>query len=235
MNKKTVYIFASGEFSKKALFLLSDDCDEKTVICVDGGLRHYEALKEDKSFSKTMLHKKLIDRSPDLIIGDFDSSPYSFEEVSAKYTDSKVVRLQSEKDETDMEHAIMAAIDESPDEIVMLGSTGTRLDHTLANATLLFRLADMSIKGTIVDDNNVISALTERLSFEKLSERDGMYVSLVPMSDKVEGITYTGLKYGLRDATLNFSSPRGVSNEFSGGEASIKIMRGKALVIMSRD
>ena len=63
----------------------------------------------------------------------------------------------------------------------------------------------------------------------------GKYVSLLPYSDQVRGVTLTGFKYPLTDYTMGGFNSLGISNEITEEEAVISFMDGQLLVIESRD
>ena len=76
---------------------------------------------------------------PDIGVGDFDS-------VNVEdYSDTPIVKLQPEKDETDTEYALLMAIDKHPEEIVVMGATGSRLDQTMASIELLKYAVDAGV------------------------------------------------------------------------------------------
>ena len=73
---------------------------------------------------------------PDLVIGDMDSLD---EAVAVRLQADGVafVRHPVEKDETDLELALRAAVERGADEIVVAAALGGRIDHTLGNLALL--------------------------------------------------------------------------------------------------
>jgi thiamine pyrophosphokinase len=63
----------------------------------------------------------------------------------------------------------------------------------------------------------------------------GQYISLVPLSDCIEGVDLKGFKYPLANACIHFGQTIGISNERVEREAEIYIKSGVALVIFSND
>lgn len=63
----------------------------------------------------------------------------------------------------------------------------------------------------------------------------GKYISLLPFSGEVTGVTLKGLKYPLDNFTMGGFNARGISNEIVEEEASISLTSGQLLVIESRD
>ncbi|MBR5156409.1 MAG: thiamine diphosphokinase [Clostridia bacterium] len=202
-------IIAGGDFKNPDFYRkLLNDSD--TIICADGGC----------------LAAQKIGLMPDVIIGDFDSYPQNL----AKAKTEKIV-LPTEKDRTDTHECVCYAINHGFDEILLLGATGSRLDHTIANIHLLKVALDNNIKMKIVDEYNEVY-LTDKEIFLKKSE--GQHVSVLPIGI-AEGISSTGLYYPMKDAVMEFGNPYGVSNEFNSDEAAISVKKGLLLVILSRD
>lgn len=176
------------------------------VICADGGLAH----------------AKKMGVVPNLTVGDFDS--YKGEVTG------EVRRFKPEKDYTDSDIAVKAAIEKGFDEILLLAASGTRLDHTLANIGLLEYILLNGKKGTLIDDNNIVTVINCDSVIER---REGWHLSLIPIG-AVKGVTLENLKYPLDDYTLEFSQARAVSNEFTDKNAVIRIKEGSLIVIKSR-
>ena len=139
------------------------------------------------------------------------------------------------KDFTDTELAVEYAIDLSPEKVTLLGATGTRYDHALANIGMLEKLTTLGISGKIVDKNNEIEMLcgkNEKM-YRKIPERK--FFSLVAWGGDVTGIDLIGFSYPLNDATLRPSQSLGISNELADETGILRIKTGKLLVIRSAD
>lgn len=184
--------------------------DNDTIICADSGCMS--------------AHRLGI--VPDVVIGDFDSFP--IKEAVAK--NEKIV-LPTEKDKTDTHECVCYAIEHGFDEILLLGATGTRLDHTIANIHLLKIALDSNIKMKIVDEHNEVYLTDKEIT---LAKSDGRHVSVLPIG-KAEGISSEGLYYPMNGASMEFGNPYGVSNEFTENKAKISVNSGLLLVILSRD
>lgn len=172
--------------------------------------------------------------TPDIIVGDFDSV---CEEALSYFKRSgrvELVELTPEKDDTDTEHAIRDAISRGFDHIVLVGATGTRLDHVLANISLLGIGLEEGITMEMVDAHNRIRMVNGPISMEKESQF-GKYVSLIPYSEVVENLTLEGFKYELNGYPLTGFNSLGVSNEIVADVAHINFSKGILLVIESRD
>lgn len=168
---------------------------------------------------------------PDLSVGDFDS--VSPEEMALIRECGHILSFDPvHKDYTDSELALAEALKLRPDSIVMLGMTGSRLDHTLANVHLLQTCLDAGIDARIVDANNELAATTAEYTVQRSRY---MYVSLLPLAGQVTGITLEGFQYPLLDATLTVGQSLGISNELTGETGTIRIKSGTLLVIQSTD
>jgi len=170
---------------------------------------------------------------PDQALGDFDSVTEDEREhiraSSRKYMDCDAV----DKNYTDTELAFNHALAMKPTQITLFGVTGTRLDHTLSNIHLLRKAVDEGIKCQIVDEHNIIMLTNSSVT---LQTNSFPYVSLLPLSSTVTGITLTGFKYPLHDATLQIGQSLGISNEWDDGNtASVRVREGYLLIICSRD
>lgn len=147
---------------------------------------------------------------PDIAIGDFDSVDSNERQVIDKFLEKEV--LNPIKDDTDTEHALKYALNMKPEKIIMLGCSGTRLDHTLSCIGLLKTAYDSGVEAFMIDEHN-------RIRVDKgtiiLTAKDlyGKYISLLPYGEKAEGITMHGFKYEVDDLVLEADVSRGISNE----------------------
>nr|WP_319491289.1 thiamine diphosphokinase [uncultured Desulfobacter sp.] len=210
---KTV-IIANGNLSETDR-LLSRIQQADMVIAADGGAAH--------------LHR--IGIVPRVIIGDLDSIP---ENILSFFKEKqvKILRYPARKDQTDLELCMEYAIDQGCDDLLIIGATSTRLDHTLANIFLLRKLADQGIPVTILDAYNDIHIVSSRLT---LTGRPGELLSVIPISDQVKGLTLKGLEYPLTDQTLHMGTTMGISNVFTQEEAVISLKSGAVLVIKPKN
>ena len=119
-------------------------------------------------------------------------------------------------------------------QIHILGATGSRLDHVLSNIGLLGIGLEEGVEILLVDSHNRIRMIREGISISK-KEQYGKYVSLLPFTPKVTGITLMGMKYSLTDYTMQSYTSIGISNEIVEEEAEIWLRDGVLLVIESKD
>ena len=187
------------------------------VIAADGG-----ALLLDR-----------LGRVPDRLVGDLDSISA---ELLASLTAAGVAvdRHPSDKDASDTELAVEAAIAAGATEIVLLGAAGgTRLDHELANVLLLVDPALAGLDVRLVRAGTTIRGLFagHRLA---LGGAAGDLVSLLPIGGDAARVSTDGLRWPLESATLHIGRSRGLSNEVVAAPASVSLERGTLLVIEHR-
>ena len=119
-------------------------------------------------------------------------------------------------------------------EIWLLGATGTRADHMLANMQLLAQTKAAGVEGILVDKNNKIRLLEGSYTLKK-EEQFGDFVSLIPVTQVLKGVTLRGFKYPLEGHTTYWGESLCVSNELEAEEGFISIEEGLAFLIESRD
>lgn len=171
---------------------------------------------------------------PDIIIGDFDSVREETLDYFKNKDGIQWHRLNPVKDDTDTEAAVRLAAGMGAKRINLLGATGSRMDHMLANIELLGIGLREHIDMSILDAHNRIRMIDSGLTIRR-DEQFGKYVSLIPCSMKVEGLCLTGFKYELDGFCMEKFSSLGVSNEIAGDEAEIAFSKGILLVIESVD
>lgn len=171
---------------------------------------------------------------PDVILGDYDSADKTILEAFRRQSGIEWHQYQPEKDYTDSEIAIGKAMERNSSEIHILGGIGTRLDHVLGNIQLLMQPLAKDIPCFLIDFHNRIRLLKERAVLRK-SQQFGKYVSLLPLTTEVTGVTLTGMKYPLQDAAFTSDNTLGVSNEIVEDEAVIDLKNGILIMIESRD
>lgn len=211
-----IIIFANGELPnlQKASALIKQD---DFIICADGGTRHALAME----------------LTPHVIIGDMDSLPKNFspfDNAQGKLStfNGEVILYPKDKNETDLELAINHAITLKPDEIIILGALGGRIDHTLANISLLSNFELLTCDLRLSDGIEEISLCKDQL---QVKGRSGDVISLIPYQGNVEGVTTQNLKWKLNNETLFFNKTRGISNEMISDVATISITSGLLLIV----
>ncbi len=218
--KNRVCIITGGCLSRQFLseFLRKEKFQK--VMAVDNGLKWCDELNI----------------TPDYIVGDFDTVSGK---LLRKYENNKniqIERLNPQKDDSDTEHALWHVISCQPDEIVLLGGMGSRMDHTIANIYSLQIPLQYHIPAYLIDENNRISII-KRDKVLKKQEQYGKYFSIMPFSDGVRGVTITGAAYPVeeKDFTKDDSFSLGISNEIVDQEVHISIREGLLLLLETKD
>jgi thiamine pyrophosphokinase len=218
--------------------------EEITGLIVTGG-------PIDLAFAQTFIMERTFDRIiavdrgvnsvsklkliPDAIVGDFDSADESvLKEFKSKALDTTWEIHKPEKDETDTELAIITAIRLGCTKLILLGATGGRLDHFLGNLHLLYASLKQGVEAAIVDERNWIT-VTEK---ERVFEADqifGKYISFLPLSEEVKGITLTGFKYPLHKKDITIGTSLCISNELTGTTGKMEFDSGILICVESHD
>lgn len=118
--------------------------------------------------------------------------------------------------------------------ITILGALGKRMDHAIANIHILKDALEANIHCQILDRYNRIYLINKSIQLEK-NKAYGKYISLIPLTSTVEGLTLTGFKYPLNNYTLPIGTSLGISNEIIDNTAHIEMKNGILIVIESRD
>ncbi|MED1864280.1 thiamine diphosphokinase [Fictibacillus nanhaiensis] len=170
---------------------------------------------------------------PQHAYGDFDSVSDDEKRIIMN-SSIKVNQYQSEKDATDMEIALEWALKQNPEQILIFGATGGRLDHELMNIQLLYRTLSVRADVRILDTRNEISLhLPGCYNIEQ--DHRYSYISFLAKSEKVTGITLEGFKYPLEQADLQAGSSLCVSNELVNKSGTYSFDSGIILMVKSRD
>jgi thiamine pyrophosphokinase len=165
--------------------------------------------------------------TPDLVIGDLDSlAPEAAGAFAA--AGATFLRYPTEKDETDLELALLAAAARQADTIDVLGAIGGRWDQGLSNVALLAlpELAGRRVRLLDVDQEAYLAR-----GEQPIVGAVGDTISLLPLGGPARGITTRGLAYALEDAELRFERSRGVSNVIVRTPAAVLVREGMLLVV----
>ncbi|MBA4494758.1 thiamine diphosphokinase [Paenactinomyces guangxiensis] len=216
MSKRRVFVVAGGDVDNSDFSLLHRERD--WIIAADGGAV--------KCWQAGIV--------PHLAVGDFDTAGESFVAELARQG-ILIKRLPAAKAETDTQYAVREAIKKKPDEIIILGALGgSRFDHTLANVGLLEWMEQQGVRGCLYHRCNRIRLVTGPAEVLFVKENFS-FVSLIPVTECVEGITTRGFLYPLNKESLYRGLTRGISNELSEEKATLTFERGKCLLVESRD
>jgi len=184
------------------------------VIAADGGLAHAQALG----------------LTVGTVVGDLDSlDPPT--RARLQRDDVRLEHHPAEKDETDLELALLTAVRQGADAIAILGAWGGRLDMSIANLLLLLHPALAGIRVELWDGDQTAWVL--RPPGGEVGGSPGDTLSLIPLGEEATGVTTAGLAYPLRGETLPIGPARGVSNVLEAAQASVRLTAGALLAIHS--
>ena len=162
----------------------------------------------------------------DAIIGDLDSlSDLEQHDIG----NTEFISYPAEKNETDLELALLYAEEQGANQIVIVGAIGGRMDMTIANMLLITHASLSSCRIELWHGEQ--TGWIIKPPGEGISGRPEDTVSLIPMGGDASGITTKGLKYSLKDEDLTFGSTRGASNLLEKPSAHIKLSEGILLMI----
>lgn len=207
---KNCIIVANGAISdyNKSVELIDDNC---FLIACDGGLNHIHNMR----------------LTPDLIIGDLDSVDSNMLNF---YNNVAIEKFSKYKDKTDLELAILKAIDLNFSNIKVLGACGNRTDHTVFNLLLLSSFSKYDIDLSIVNEKEEIVFINKTKAFYN---KKGKTFSIVPISKTIDNISLFGAMYELFNDTLYLGSTRSISNIITKEELVVSFSNGEMLVIFT--
>lgn len=204
-KKSRAVIMGGADISDYSFYMpLSDDF----VICADRGY----------------LHARNLGVVPDVLLGDFDSLDLEKPDLV------KTLQYPAEKDATDLQIALEYAGDKGFREIYVIGALGGRTDHFLANVCMMRYALEKGCNMILEDNDTKLQLLTNELS---LSRRKNFYLSVIPIFESAV-VSLSGVKYPISEKRLIVGDTLGVSNEFAGGEAHIRVHSGSVLVLECR-
>lgn len=162
------------------------------------------------------------------LIGDMDSLTEDELAALAKQG-TDIRRYPEEKNETDLELALLWAAQLGAVWIRIIGAVGGRLDQTLGNVYLL-ALPELAGR-----DARLVAGQQETWLLHPgesvIHGAPGDTISLVPISGLVRGVRTENLYYPLRDETLAFGPARGMSNVMQSDTARVWTQDGILLVV----
>lgn len=166
-------------------------------------------------------------------VGDFDSVNAQ-QKAMILENSTRLATYPSMKNETDLKIALHQACELQPKKIYLFGVTGGRLDHALINMQLLHKIVEKEIRGIIIDQWNRLE-LTKPGTYTVYKQEDYPYVSFVPFTKEVKGLSLIDFKYPLDSYLLKKGSTRCISNELNSNKAIFTYEEGMLLLIQSRD
>jgi thiamine pyrophosphokinase len=209
MNK--CIIIGAGEcdtvdMEKRLIIAEGDYC-----IAADGGLDYLQKIRV----------------KPNLVIGDLDSV------IDMDETKGYNTRIfPPEKDDTDMLLAIKEGLARGYKYFEIYGALGGRFDHTFANLQCLNYLINNNAEGKLIGSNGSFITMIKnsKISFKASQYEPGRKISVFAYGGTACGVTECGLKYTTDNITIKSDFPIGVSNEFIGEDAYIKVSDGILMI-----
>jgi thiamine pyrophosphokinase len=198
------HIIGAGDFYANNFYPAAGDL----IIAADGGLKWLNDISV----------------KPDYMVGDFDSYPEA--DICKEIT---VIRLEREKDETDMLCAIRLGQEKGYGEFHIHGGTSGRPDHTFANIQCLISLSRQSASALLFFENYYLTAITNKSI--KINGNTGETISIFAYGGQARDVTITGLKYNLINVVFSDDYPIGQSNEFTCQTAEISVENGMLLIV----
>lgn len=213
MGSKRVLIFAGGNIDPQFIQHIKEDdliigADRGAFFLVEQGIK------------------------PHIAVGDFDSVTELELEHITKDSGQVISCDPINKNLTDTELAFETAMSHQATDIVMFGVIGTRFDHSISNIQMMLRGLQHQITSSIWDSHNYITLTGSSLIVE---DRGYTYVSLIPLTPEVTGITLEGFVYPLDHATLKMGQSLAVSNKLESNRGTVQIESGLLLIIQSKD
>ncbi len=181
------------------------------LLAADGGTHHAMAL----------------DLIPHVVIGDLDSLDEN-QQTRLRACGTQFIVHPTAKDETDLELALLYAVDQGADSIVVLAALGGRLDQTLANVLLLTMPALIGRDVRLIDGSQTAFVVRGQAAIDG---KPGDTVSLIPVGGPTHGITTSGLVFPLAEGTLPFGPALGISNQMTASRANIQVRDGLLLCV----
>jgi thiamine pyrophosphokinase len=211
--RHTVVIIDGGDLSARAVKAIPSSA---TIIAADGGL--------DRALAAGV--------EPHLLIGDLDSVSSAGREWAVQ-RQIEIREFSPDKDETDTELALAAAIANGCDDLLLLSGIGDRLDHTLGTVTALggAPLHDVATVRMVWGDSVVRIAHPQRTL--TLHPIDGATFSLLALHGACSGVTVLGARWSLRNAQLHPAASIGLSNQFLAETVDVTVDSGIVTVVQS--
>lgn len=179
------------------------------AIAADGGIRHAETLGV----------------VPELWAGDFDSTGAR---LAGHFADVPRAVYPAEKDMTDGEIAIEAAIERGADRLILAGALGgARSDHALLHFTQGLALAGRGLSVLLTSGDEEALPLLPGIHWPEIPE--GALFSII-MFSPLSNLSIAGARYPLEKTDIPFASSRTLSNEAT-GRLRIEFASGMAMLM----
>ena len=204
---KKALILANGFYPKKSVIKYLLNNGFSTLVCADGGA--------NSAFKLGLI--------PDLIIGDLDSI---YADVKSFYESRSKIIVYTRQSDTDVEKCLKYLIKNKFTEVILLGATGDRLDHSFCNMGIVLKFYN-EIKINILHQKSFLQCFTGNVLLKTVNNE---IISLYGF-DKKTKIKSIGLKYPLEKISLQFGEKESTSNVAVSNKVELKITGGKIFVI----
>lgn len=215
---------------------------KRVVVCASGPVEEIGSLRqflhEETIFigaDRGTLHLLRAGIVPVEAVGDFDSvTSEEYEEIHSQVR--KIDAYQAEKNETDTELAVECALSYQPQEVILTGVTGGRLDHMLSALQLLYRSQKKHphVSFKIYNQHNEMAILLpgeHKIRYDEQLQ----YVSFFSFGEPVSLLSLRGFKYETVDERLESGMTKFTSNELLQKEGHISFREGICLMVRSSD
>lgn len=199
-----IVVLANGRFPESDIplgYLKNADI----IICCDGAV-------------ETLVAQGL---EPDAIVGDMDSIR---EELKSRY--SSILYPDSDEDCNDLTKAVKYCMERGYTDIVIVGATGLREDHTLGNVSLLAEYSEY-VSVRMITDKGVFLPVS---SGDKIKSFHGQQVSIFSFLNNSR-LSSSNLKYPLDNILVN-NLWTGTLNECNADFFSLQFEEGPIIVFL---
>ena len=172
--------------------------------------------------------------SPNAVVGDLDTVDKKVLEEYQNQPDIEFEIHKPEKDETDTELALLTAARQGCEAVDILGALGGRMDHAIGNIQLMYQFFCQGMEVNIYDARNSLYLLGGHKVFHR-EEVYGKYISFLPMTETVEGLTLRGFKYPLQRRRIGLGTSLCISNELKREEGILELERGVLWCVEAHD
>ena len=172
--------------------------------------------------------------SPNAVVGDLDTVDKKVLEEYQNQPDIEFEIHKPEKDETDTELALLTAARQGCEAVDILGALGGRMDHAIGNIQLMYQFFCQGMEVNSYDARNRLYLLGGHKVFHR-EEVYGKYISFLPMTETVEGLTLRGFKYPLQRRTIGLGTSLCISNELKREEGILELEKGVLLCVEAHD
>ena len=210
-----MFLIVSGGDAPESVFLSARADSARIIIAADKGARY------------------CLDAgvTPDIVVGDMDSVDAGvLEDLESRGVDIR--RFSADKDYTDTQLALDAALKLGAKRIEFIAATGDRFDHGLANFQLLYHALRYGADAWIRTPAQRIFLVEGE---HTIAGKKGSTVSVLPLTMKARGIYLHGFRYELDDASMEIGNPYGMSNIVTSEVATVKVGHGVLAVVISPD